>query len=118
MRSGLNKFLRCADAFLMDRLRLRTGQDLLKPRIVPKRVPFPTCSQIGKGDAVIGVVDSKGSCKQTFDFRGGSVGFPGARENQSLKSLRDGTLDHVSREGLQFDRALAFAKSIFFSPHE
>ena len=43
----------------MDRFRLRTNQDFLKPRIVPKRVPFPTCPQVGKGDAVSGVVDGK-----------------------------------------------------------
>ena len=63
----------------MNRLRLRTGQDFLKPRIAPQWVPFPTCPQVGKGDAVIGVVDSKGSCELTLDFRDGSVDFSGAR---------------------------------------
>src|SRR5438105_13669915 len=95
---------------LMDRLRLRTGQDFLKPRIVPQRIPFPTCPQIGKSDAVIGVVESKRSCKETLNFRDGSVGFSGAREDQSLKSLRDGALDHVPRDGFQLDRAPALAK--------
>src|SRR5213592_1967366 len=102
----------------MDRLRLRAGEDFLKPRIVSKRVPFPACSQIGKGNAVIRVVDSKRSCKQTLNCKNRSVGFSGAREDQSLKRLRDGALDHVSRDGLQLDCALGFAKSIFFSPHE
>jgi hypothetical protein len=45
----------------MDRLRLRTGQDFLKPWIASKRVPFPACPQIGERDAVIGVIDSKRS---------------------------------------------------------
>jgi hypothetical protein len=38
-------------------LRLRAGQDFLKPQIIAQRVPFPTCPQIGKRDAVIGVID-------------------------------------------------------------
>ena len=59
----------------MDSLRLRTGEDFLKPQIASKRVPFPTCSQIGKGDAVIGVVDSNRSCEQTLDFGNGSADF-------------------------------------------
>ena len=48
--------------WLMGRLRLRSGQDFLKPRIVPKRVVFPTCPQVGKGDAVIGVVHAYKHC--------------------------------------------------------
>ncbi len=64
----------------MNRLRLRSGEDFLKPRIAPKRVPFPTCPHVGKGDAVIGVVDSKRSCEQTPNFRDGSIGFSGARD--------------------------------------
>ncbi len=102
----------------MDRLRLRAGEDFLKARIASKRVPFPSCPQIGKGDAVIGVIDSKRSCERTFDFRDGVVGFPGPREDQSLKSLCDGALDHVPSDGFQLYRAPAFAKSIVFSPHE
>src|SRR6266550_5177820 len=102
----------------MDRLRLWTGQDFLKPRIAPKRVPFPACPQVGKGDAVIGVVDSKRSCEQTLKFRDGSVGFSGAREDQSLKSLRDGALDHVPRDRFQLYCAPTFTKSIFFPSHE
>ena len=82
-------------ALLVDRLRLRAGEDFLKSRIVPKRIPFPTCPQIGKGDAVIGVVDSQRSCEQTLKLRDGSVSFAGAREDQSLKSLRDGALKHI-----------------------
>jgi hypothetical protein len=73
----------------MGRLWLRAGHDFLKPRIVPQRVPFPARPQIGKGDAVIDVVDRERSCEQTLNFRDGSVGFSGAREDQSLKSLRD-----------------------------
>ena len=61
----------------MDSLRLRTGEDFLKPQIASKRVPFPTCSQIGKGDAVIGVVDSNRSCEQTLNFGNGFAGFCG-----------------------------------------
>lgn len=38
----------------------KTGRDFLKPRIAPKRVPFPTCPQIGKGDAFVGVIDRSG----------------------------------------------------------
>jgi hypothetical protein len=51
------------------------GEGFLKVRIASKRVPFPTCSQIGKGDAVIGIVDSKRSCEQTLNFRNGSADF-------------------------------------------
>src|SRR5437773_11378083 len=98
----------------MDRLRLRAGQDFLKPRIVPKRIPMPTCPQVGRGDAVIGVVDSKGRCEQTLNLRDGSVGFSSAREDQSLKSLRDSALDHVPRDRLQLDRAPTFANGVFF----
>jgi hypothetical protein len=42
----------------MNRLRLRTGQDFLKAWVVSKRVPFPACSHVGKGDAVIDVIDA------------------------------------------------------------
>jgi hypothetical protein len=83
----------------MDRLRVRSGQDFLKPRIAPKRVPFPTCPQVGKGDAVIGVVESKGSCEQMLNCGNGFIGFASAREDQRLKSLRDRALDHVPRDG-------------------
>src|SRR6266481_1138727 len=42
----------------MNRLRLRTDQDFLKAWVVSKRVPFPACSQVGKGDAFVGVIDA------------------------------------------------------------
>jgi hypothetical protein len=85
----------------MDRLRLRISQDFLKPRIARQRVTFPARPQIGKGDAVINVIDRQRSCEQTLEFGDGFVGFSGAREDQSLKSLRDGALDHVPRDGFQ-----------------
>src|SRR5207248_2493403 len=37
-------------SLLMNRLRLWTGQDFLKPQVIAQRVPFPTCPQIGKRD--------------------------------------------------------------------
>ena len=48
-------------SLLMNRLRLRTGQDFLKPQIIAQRVPFPACPQIGKRDAFIGVIAGKWS---------------------------------------------------------
>ncbi|PYJ59517.1 MAG: hypothetical protein DME74_12395 [Verrucomicrobia bacterium] len=43
---------------ITDRLRLRAGQDFLKPRIVPKRMPLPTYPQIGKRDQSQLIVES------------------------------------------------------------
>jgi len=40
----------------MEEQNIRSGQDFLKPEIVPKRVPFPVCQQIGKRDGFVGVV--------------------------------------------------------------
>ncbi len=55
--------------------RLGAGEGFLKPRIASKRVPFPTCPQIRKSDAVIGGVDSKRSRDRILNFRNGSAGF-------------------------------------------
>jgi hypothetical protein len=44
----------------MDRLWFRAGQDFLKARIVSKRMPFPTHSQIRKSDAVVNVIPLRG----------------------------------------------------------
>ena len=46
----ISRYLRIVFAF-------GTGQDFLKSRVVSERIRFPTCPQVGKGDAaVIGVV--------------------------------------------------------------
>ena len=38
---------------------LGSGEDFLKSRIVPERIPFSTCQQLGKRDAFVGVIDGK-----------------------------------------------------------
>jgi len=48
----------------------------LKLGIGSKRIPLPTCPQIGKGDAVIGVVDSKRRGELTLNFRDGLSASP------------------------------------------
>ncbi|PYJ36537.1 MAG: hypothetical protein DME84_10380 [Verrucomicrobia bacterium] len=50
------------------RLRLGAGEDFLKSRVVPERVPFPARPQIGKADAVVGVIDGKRGRKQALNF--------------------------------------------------
>jgi hypothetical protein len=51
-------------SLLMNRLRLRTGEDFLKPRIIAQRVPFPVSPQIGKRDQsqLIGEYSSFATC--------------------------------------------------------
>ena len=62
-RSNMKRRCRWREATPISRdfancFRLEVGEDFLKSRVVPKRIPFPACPQIGKRNAFVGVNDA------------------------------------------------------------
>ena len=59
----------------------------MKPGIDSKRIPLPTCPQIGKSEAVIGVVDNKRRGELTLNFRDGLSASPMRSKSKFRRKL-------------------------------
>src|SRR5207248_11532972 len=81
-------------------------------------IPLPTRSQIGDGDAVVGVLDRKRSREKPLDLRYGLIRLGCPRIDQSKKSLHFGALDHVAGDWFQLHGATSFSQRVRLSSQQ
>src|SRR5438874_12546313 len=87
----------CAKISLVNCLWFRSGDDFLEERIFTQRDPLPARSQMGKGNAVIAVIDCDRTGQESFDSRKGFVRLASARVDQCEKNLDHSALEQVPR---------------------
>src|SRR6266511_5109551 len=93
-------------------------KELLKTRIVPKRVPCPAILQIVNGYAVIDAVHCARRFEKACNQRDGELLLSDTRVDQCEIAVHQGTVDRIFPVWFEFDRALSLPDRVVFSPHK
>ena len=102
---------------LVDRFRLRSGEDFLKGGVVAQPIPFPAQTQLGQRHIFREVweLSRPRNGQEAFDQGNSLLDLSGARINQHQVSGADRPVERVLALWFTFDRAAALANRIFFT---